>query len=156
MTQYIKITKTDALSFFLFIVPLVLIGMAVTPFIFGDITFQRSFGRIGELTTNGSSFYFLIAIVLMPFALFFYIRRIRLIGNVVNNEECVQGSIVNIQFTKDRGYVIYEYEVKKTKYRTTNRIMKHNLTDHLTIGDKVEVCFNDKKPKEAFIKKIYS
>lgn len=155
MKQVIKITLTDAVSFLSFIVPIIISGLGIAPYLFGEFTLKRSFGRETTLTTNESSFFFLMAAFLLPVTLFIYIRRLSLIKKIVNTGEKVIGKIEEIQFTKDRGYVVYKYQVNKVTYQTTNRIMKSKATQLLSSGNEVTVCFDVKNPKKAFIKDIY-
>lgn len=155
MNQNVKITKTDALSFMLFITPIVIAGMGITPLLFGNLAFKRNFGREVILTGNNSEFFFLMAAGLFPILLFFYIRRLNLIKTIVNNGGIIDGKVIERQFIKDRGYIVYEYKLQKIKYKTINRIMKSPLTQKLSVGDKITICYDKKNPKRAFIKELY-
>lgn len=155
MNKYIKITKTDALSFLLFVIPIILTGMGLIPFIFGETTFNRSFGRTGTLTTDSSKDFFLMALLSTPAVIILYLRRLHFINRIVDSNNCIPGKVADVQFTKDRGYVTYEYAVKNQTYRTTNRIMKSATTQALSVGSLITVCYNTKNPKQAFIKEIY-
>jgi len=154
--QFFVITKTDALSFLLFVIPFVSVFIGVSPFIFGDISLQRSFGRISTITTESSHFYFLFALYVTPFVLALYILRILLILNIILKGKRVNGIVTEIHFIKDRGIVVYEYRVGDFIYRTVNRIMKSRLTLQFRKGSMVHVCFDQKNPRKAFIKELYS
>jgi hypothetical protein len=155
MNQNIKITLTDALSFLLFIIPLVLAAMGLLPLVIGDIEFSRSFGRTGTLTADSSNSFLLAALILLPIALYFYFRRLSMVKNVVNNGTKVTGKIADIRFIKDRGYVVYQYQVRGKTFIAINRILKSKITEMLSIGKEVIICHDFENPKRAFIEEIY-
>jgi hypothetical protein len=81
--------------------------------------------------------------------------RIRLIQSIFEDGAEVEGTVVSINFYRDRGYVTYVYEVKGKRYQSSNAIAKYRVTEQLKQGQRVRIVAEQNNPKIAFIKNIY-
>ena len=83
------------------------------------------------------------------------IWRIRLISSAFETGWEVEGDISGVSFFRDRGSVTYIYTVQGEKYKSSNAVMRHRLTQSLHRGQKVVIMANRDNPKVAFIRDIY-
>ncbi|HEY0068947.1 MAG TPA: DUF3592 domain-containing protein, partial [Chloroflexia bacterium] len=67
----------------------------------------------------------------------------------------VTGQITNVQFSRDRGRVDYEYQYEGATYSGWNAISKNQRTRSLQAGKLVTLVVSKSNPKKAAIKDIY-
>lgn len=93
----------------------------------------------------------LVSILLLPFM----IRRIRFIKRVFKNGQTISGVITQIRRDRSLCWIVrYAYTVDGKKFVTRNA-MVGGMPD-IDVDEPVQVVYDPKKPKDAFVPVLYS
>ncbi|HLO15092.1 MAG TPA: DUF3592 domain-containing protein [Anaerolineales bacterium] len=67
-----------------------------------------------------------------------------------------KGTISEIGFFRDRGYIKYIYPYENRKYAGHVTVMKNRTTTRYKIGNEIEVIVDRENPKKSLIKDLYT
>jgi hypothetical protein len=153
--SYFKITKTDAFAFLLFIIPIVLFISAAIPFFLGDVSFDRSYGRILTYNKQSTEFFLKALFISLPIVVILFVLRVEFIKKILINGSKTSGVVSKSSFQKDRGYILFTYTVDSEQYDNINRVMKTRRTSSLNKDDHITVRYQKNNPTKAFIEDIF-
>ena len=88
-------------------------------------------------------------------SLFFHWRKFQILIPIFMGGSEMIGQVVDVHFSRGRGYITYEYEYQQGKYRFTDTINQNERTKEITIGQKIVLYVNQEKPAQAFIRDLY-
>lgn len=124
----------------------------------------KKFKRIKIATTDYLSFFLLIVSIVLvatgpgvffiwPIIFFYLFRRGSKIKTILEKGESTTATITKRYFFRHGCTFNFSYTVGGKEYKRRTTVRKYRTT--LQVGDKVEIKYDSKKPKQAFIPSLY-
>jgi hypothetical protein len=127
-------------------------------------SFQKIFGfvldirrhrpQLIEMDASSSVFFFWLTVIISMFFLSLLLYRSISIRKLCNYGSLTDAIITSSSFYKDRGRIEFKFEIDKINYNTGNPVFKNKETNVIKKNDVMEIIYNQKKPKKAFIIKL--
>lgn len=136
------------------ILPLVMWGIFIAMNVFGfTFTSKRSETEIMADSSGGQIF---LPLGFTIFGLIVTFLRVNYINSIFKNGIQTVGEIMEINFIKDRGSIIYSYSWNGNKFKGYNSVMKNSRTEYFQNGQPISIILNSEKPQQSLPANLYS
>jgi hypothetical protein len=138
--SFFQLIKSDYIASLSVLFPLVFWGILL----FQYITKK-------ELSTP----FFAVCVLISGIAFFVLLWRYRMFLRLFEEGVEIVGTINDVTFSRDRGYISYVYTYEGQKYLSKNYISKTNRARLFRPGEQVILVIDRNNPKKAFIRELY-
>ncbi|MFC1851725.1 hypothetical protein ACFL27_16160 [candidate division CSSED10-310 bacterium] len=148
------IIKNDSVAFLMLIGGPIFLAIGIFALVFGFL--PDSDVLIGQQVNDTFAVSLCILAGILTVVLFVLLaRRVSYFKTILLSGHRAVATIREIDFIKDRGWVVFEYEYQGHSYQTRATIMKNDLTRNISMGDELAIAINPDNPSQALLVILY-